>query len=448
MTPSLRHLGALALLAAAPVAAQTVLTPGSPDLTAAAPQSFEYETRVAGTPPRHNGWFDYSETVDGDRLVIVSKLSRERTSLRPPDTTVVTWPGLAPVSRMSYGEEEVTRSAFAGGRVTGRHQLGNLDEPVDEAVPAGVFSDGMAIRIARSVPFRAGYEATFRTADFRGDLETQTVRVVRQEPAARADGSPTTAWIVEISTPGSPTTTYTVDAETRALLRRAYDFREGMTMEFAPPAAAPTGPMLRPGDPSLDTAWLRDGETATFALNLIEPMAMPGIGTSTVTRSVSGGVVTSIQTITVPSQGVNEAQTATADLATLRPLSQVDAGQQAVDLTFADGQVSGTKAGAPVSVALDAPVFDSSWSNEIAQSLPLAMGYTATAATYDATNGLSTVTFTVTGQTDVGGAPAWTVEAVSANGPATYVIDAATRRLVSMRISPQPGVTVEMTRQP
>ncbi len=434
------------LLASAAAHAQTALVPGSPDLTAAPAQSFHYEIRVAGPPPQHNGWLDYSETIDGDRLVIVSAMSSARTGSRPPDTTVVTWPGLAPVSRVSHGEEEAARSAFSGGRVTGRHQLGNLDEAIDEAVPAGVFSDGMSVRIARSVPFRVGYEATFQTADFRGDVTTQTVRVVRQETATRADGSPTLAWIVDLDTPGRPTTAYAIDAETRAMLRRAYSFREGMTMETAPPALPPAGPMLRPGDPALDTSWMGTNDTATFAMNLIEPMAMP-VGTSTITRTVAGGVVTSVQTLSVPSQGMNETQTATADLATLRPLTMANVGQQAVAFTFSDGRVTGTKNGAPVDAALDAPVFDASWGSEIAQSLPLAAGYTATAAVYDA-SGVSSVTFTVTGQEDVGGAPAWTVQAVSPNGPVTYTIDAATRRLLKMRVSPQQGVVVEMVRQP
>ncbi|HEX8298626.1 MAG TPA: hypothetical protein VF594_05635, partial [Rubricoccaceae bacterium] len=115
---------------------------------------------------------------------------------------------------------------------------------------------------------------------------------------------------------------------------------------------------------------------------------------------------------------------------------------------FTSTGVSGTKGTDPVSVPLDAPVFDSSWSAEIARSLPLAEGYTATVAVYDATHGVSTLTFTVTGQDDVAGAPAWTVESVSPNGPATYAIDVATRRLVSFRFSPQPGVVVEMVRQP
>lgn len=439
-------LGALLLPLAAQ--AQTVLTPGHPDLTAPALQSYEFITRrVADDAPRTVGWRQYAETRQGDRVTIVDRSVRTLDSTSPADTTVVAWPSLAPLSRVAFGDQETTRYTIAGGRMTGRHTLGNLDEAVDAAVPAGAFGAGSRTLLTRSLPMRDGYVATFRVVEANGDVVTDTVRVSGPAPFARTDGSEALAWTVVLSEAGEPDFRYTIEDGTRALLRHAYDFRAGATMETLAPPPAPTGPVLRPGDPALDTSWMTGDETATFALNLIEPMAMP-VGTSTVTRSVSGGVVTSVQTIVVPSQGMNETQTARADLATLRPLSQANAGQQAVDLTFTDGLVSGTKAGVPLSVALDMPVFDSTWGSEIAQSLPLAAGYTATAAVYDATNGLSTVTFTVTGHQDVGGAPAWTVVAVSANGPTTYVIDAASRRMLRMRISPQPGVVVEMARQP
>ena len=75
-------------------------------------------------------------------------------------------------------------------------------------------------------------------------------------------------------------------------------------------------------------------------------------------------------------------------------------GQGESALAFTPTAVTGTKDGAPVSVAFDAPVFDASWSAEIAQSLPFAEGYTAAIAAYDATNGLSTVTLRGQGPAD------------------------------------------------
>ena len=53
-------------LPAARASAQTVLTPGHPDLTAAPPQTSDYETRVAadgpGGVPRNAGWRTYSDS--------------------------------------------------------------------------------------------------------------------------------------------------------------------------------------------------------------------------------------------------------------------------------------------------------------------------------------------------------------------------------------------------
>ena len=432
---------ALAALVLAPAAlAQTALTPGHPDLAAPAAQSYDYEIRLAGATPRVIGHVSQEETLTGDRLTVVTHVVVRPQNMDRRDTTVVAWPSLAPISRSVHNGEEHVRAAVAGGRLRGRSVLGNLDEPIDAAVPEGAFSEGVGIRIARSVPLRAGYTATFTRMDERGDAETATVTVTGPGPEAGT-------WLVEVVTPGGdPAQTHTVDGATRRLLRSAFTPQPNVTVEVAPAAGPPTGAVLRPGDAALSTAWMAD-ETATYVLNLVEPMAMV-VGTSTVTQTVAGDVVTSVQTIVVPSQNMNETQTLRASRASLMPLAQTMAGREAVELTFAAGSVSGTKGADPVAVALDAPVFDSSWTAEIARSLPLAAGYTATAAVYDATHGLSSVAFTVTGQEDVAGAPAWIVDTVSPSGPVTYYIDAATRQLAKVRMSPQPGVVVEMLRQP
>ena len=209
---------------------------------------------------------------------------------------------------------------------------------------------------------------------------------------------------------------------------------------------APDAGAMRPGDAALDLSWLT-GDTANYTLRLVEPMQMD-VGTATVARTVADGVVTSVQTISVPQQGTNMTQTSRAAAGTLAPMSQSMSGQGTAELAFTPTVVTGTKDGAPVSVALDAPVFDSSWSGEVAQSLPFAEGYTAAIAAYDATHGLSTIRYTVTGQQTVAGAPAWAVEVVSPAGTVTYLIDGATRQMVLMRMSPQPGLVVEMQRQP
>ena len=453
----------LALALALPVgaAAQTALTPGHPDLTAAPPQRFDYETRVAadepGGAPRNAGWWTYSETVGPapgqagrGQMVIVQRRSDRRAGTRLPDTTVVAWPGLAPVSRVARGgatERGATeRVAFASGRVRGRVVTGNLDEPVDAAVPEGVFGEGVALRIVRSVPLRAGYTATFQTADAHGVVSTDTLRVVGETQAPRADGTQAAAWTGTLARAGEPRHTYLVDAVTRGLLQVAYSFRAGATMETAPPRPTPAGPVLRPGDAALDTRWLRD-ETATYTVRLVEPDRRD-VGLMTVVRTLAGGGVTETATLVLPQQGAT-VTTATAAAATLSPQTHVaTGGPDAATLAFTASGVSGTAAGAPVADVLRAPVFDAAWMATVAQSLPFEPGYTATAETYSAKQGVRPVTFRVSGPAREDGRTVWTVDAATPDGPFTYAVDAATRALVRTRFSPQPGVVVEMARQP
>ena len=224
-----------AVLAASPAAAQTVLTPGHPDLTATPPQRFDHQIRVVGDVPRLIGQVTQEETLDGDRLTVVIRLviaaNQEASDTTVViDTTVVSWPSLTPVRRASIvSAESSVRLAFADGRIVGRSVTGNLDEPIDVPAPADTFGEGVEERIARSVPLRNGYVATFGVTDRDGFVQTDTVRVVGQ------DGG---AWLVEVASPSGPTYTYTVDAATRATLRSAFSPRAGITMEFAPPPAA------------------------------------------------------------------------------------------------------------------------------------------------------------------------------------------------------------------
>ena len=257
-------------------------------------------------------------------------------------------------------------------------------------------------------------------------------------------------WLVAVATVASePTQTYTVDAATRRVLRTTFAPQPNITVEIGPAPPPPTGPVLRPGDAALNTGWLRD-ETAAYTLRLTEPMQMD-VGTSTVTRTVAGGVVTEVSTVVVPQQSMNLTTTTTADAATLAPRSYVDTGGPSeTTLAYTPAAVSGTttRAGAatPVAAALAAPVFDETMISAVAQSLPFADGYTATTETYSAERGVQAVTFTVSGPT--GDVPAWTVVATPPSGPVTFTVDAATRRLVKMTMSPQPGMTVEMTPTP
>ena len=98
----------------------------------------------------------------------------------------------------------------------------------------------------------------------------------------------------------------------------------------------------------------------------------------------------------------------------------------------------------------DAPVFDSGWIGEVAQSLPLAEGLVVRMSAFSAqsTDVPVQAVLSVTGQDAAAGADgdrtAWVVEADLSTAQATYLVDAETREILATRFSPQPGVTIEI----
>ncbi len=223
---------ALAALAFAPAAlAQTALVPGHPDLAAAPPQSFDFVVTMEGTPPRVIGAQSQGETLDGDRLVMVSRVNVPMANQQHADTLVVAWPSLAPLSHAAHGADEALRVTYAGGRVAARQHLGNLDETLDAALPEGVFGPGSGARLARSLPFAAGYTATFRTVDERGEVATGRLRVA--EHLTQPDGD---LWTVEVTAPGTYPLLYTIDAATREILGATIRPTPSMVVQLGPAA--------------------------------------------------------------------------------------------------------------------------------------------------------------------------------------------------------------------
>lgn len=219
-------------LAFAPAAtAQTALVPGHPDLVAAPPQSYDFVVTMEGTPPRVIGAQSQTETLDGDRLVMVSRMDVPMANEQHTDTLVVAWPSLAPLSHAVHGTEETLRLTYAGGRVAGRQTLGNLDAPLDAALPEGVFGPGSGARLARSLPFAVGYTATFRTISERGETTTGRLRVA--ERLAQPDGD---VWTVEVTAPGAYPFLYTIDAATREILGATVRPNPSMVVLLGPAA--------------------------------------------------------------------------------------------------------------------------------------------------------------------------------------------------------------------
>jgi hypothetical protein len=221
----------------------------------------------------------------------------------------------------------------------------------------------------------------------------------------------------------------------------------------APAALAQTDTLLVvPGDGQLVTDWITPG-TTDYTLRLLSPMQQD-VGSTTETITVEDGAVTRVSALSVPMQGVEQRDSLRADAATLAPLLHRSAGGAAdVSLEFLPEGVAGTvapRSGETEAVMemTDTPVFDAAWLGEIAQSLPLAEGLVARVPVYSAQGGLTDAVLTVTGREEVerdGAArTAWVVEMVLGPQTLTQLVDAETRESLGLRLSPQPGVELEI----
>lgn len=212
--------------------------------------------------------------------------------------------------------------------------------------------------------------------------------------------------------------------------------------------------VLRPGDAALVTDWLASGATTT-TMRLVQPMQQD-VGTSTDTYTVGDGRVTKVTTLSVPMQGMNQRDSVVAMAGTLAPLTHTSTGGRAdVSLEFMDEGVVGMvtpRTGDPTTVMVmtDEPVFDGAWTGEIVRSLPFAEGYVAKVPMYTPEMGddAVSVVMSVTGQevvsTAAGDRTGWAVDAQMGPVTMTFVVDAETRDLLVTRMSPQPGVQIEM----
>lgn len=221
----------------------------------------------------------------------------------------------------------------------------------------------------------------------------------------------------------------------------------------APAALAQTDTLVVvPGDGQLATDWITPG-TTDYTLRLLAPMQQD-VGSSTETITVEDGTVTRVSVLSVPMQGIEQRDSLRADAATLTPLLHRSAGGAAdVSLEFLPEGVAGTvapRSGETETVMemTDTPVFDAAWVGEIAQSLPFEEGLVARVPIYSPQGGLTDAVLTVTGQEDVerGGATrtAWVVEMAVGPQTLTQLVDVETRESLGLRLSPQPGVELEI----
>lgn len=226
-------LAALSLLTA-PVAAQTVLQPGSDALAEAPAETAEYTVRliqIGIQGSRDIGSIAARETIEGDRLVTTSRLVIPMAMTDQTDSTVVAWPSLSPIYRFRSEPGESKELTFADGRAVGTDVEGDETREVDVAVTAADFGPGIARRVARSLPFEAGYVATFSQIKDDGDRTETTLEVVGSETLAHG-GEDRDVWAVRVTEPGAPTFTYRVDAQTRDLLQIEFSPQPGISVQM------------------------------------------------------------------------------------------------------------------------------------------------------------------------------------------------------------------------
>lgn len=223
---------------------------------------------------------------------------------------------------------------------------------------------------------------------------------------------------------------------------------------FALPVSAQE--VIAPGHPDLDVSLLQPG-SHEYAIIIVQgPNRQPfGTSTSTLTVNEEDGVADHV--LTMEMMGRKFTDSSRVAWPSLTALAYAAENQQGrARFTVTDGVLSGERepqsGGAETfEMALDSPVFAGSWVGNVARSLPLAEGYTATIAAFDtdfATDGLSTFTVTVTGEDTVPGfdgkpTEVWILDLDTPNNQEQqFYIGKTQREVLRIRVVPQPGIEV------
>ena len=217
--------------AAREAAAQNRIQPGSDVLVPVSPQTVTYTVRLTQPAEQRLGTIAVTETLADGRLVMVSDVEIPAAGQNQQDSTVVAYPSLEGISRVTVTPSKTERLAFADGRMTGSITEGESTSSVDAAVD-GAFIPGLTRLIVRSLPLAEGYSASYTTVDADGEVSTSFVSVTGQETYTRADGTEGTGWIVVESEEGTPDYAYHVDAETRELYKIAFAPQPGLAIEM------------------------------------------------------------------------------------------------------------------------------------------------------------------------------------------------------------------------
>ncbi|WP_420456558.1 hypothetical protein [Rubrivirga sp.] len=455
------------VLVAAPVLAQdaVVLRPGHPDLMTA---GLTVDTETVGirvVEPRAQDLGTVVSTVsrEGDVVTVVTEADAPQAGMDYESTVTMTWPTLAPRTRMRTAGTSTGTTTYDGARVTGRYGRGDWDPlPFDITLPGPVFAPEAVPLVARALPFRAGYRATVPTFTADTRLRDISLTVVGEEPFTRADGTVAQAWVVEESSTarGSSARRHFVDAQTRALIATTSTARGGTEIVSEPVTeaslaalaaqAATPAVALRPGLDRLAVDALADYDRA-WTVKLVEPQQQD-IGT--LTRSVvidrAAGTLTVESETVIAIAGQQTTERSVMAYPSLAPIStRIEAGDTVVDLAYDGLTVTGTRTSGgettDVDFTFDEPVFDPSFAAEAVRLVTLEAGYRGAYHTVNPSEGPMTIEFAVGEPEEVDGRTAWPVDVVAEGAPdQTFSVDAETREVLRIRLRPQLGVVVDI----
>ena len=452
---------ALAPLATA-ASAQTVLQPGHPDLATdgLTLESHVEAVRIIGPETEDVGVVRHQVTRDGDRVTLVTTSDAPRLNQTGSVTTTFAWPSLRPVTRERDAETGADRVRYDGTRLTGEYGRGDFDPlPFDVTLQTTPFAPETLPILARALPLRDGYVATVPTFSASRRLRDVTLTVLGREDFARADGSTADVWVVEETTTAlrGRTQRYYVDAATRDLVAVSFEPQEGTRVVTEPTtedalaqvaANRTAGVPLRPGDETLAVDALQS-YSQDYVIKVVQPVQQDaGTQTRTVTVDRGAGTVTVETALEIAMAGQTTTETIVLAYPSLRPISsRTDNNGVVTDLAYTETGVSRTRTPADAEsedyeLAFDEPVFDSSLLFEVVRLLPFEEGYQGAFQTFSA-DGPTAIQLTVTGQDEVDGRSVWTVRAQPEDGPATtFSVDAETRELARVELTPQVGVVV------
>lgn len=457
------RLGLLSLAFATVAQAQTVLTPGHPDLVTSGVtlDSGIMAARVMGDSPQAAGTMSTMISRDGGTVTMVSKNEAQMIGRTGEVTSTFAWPSLRPIMRQPTDSKNMTQ--YDGARVTGTWGQGDWDPlPYDITLDSAPFLPETLPLVARALPFRAGYTATVPTFTASGRLGEHMMTVVGQETYTRSDGSTVAAWVVEDSTSGrgGRAQRFIVDAASRDLVAITFSGRGGdvviePTSQAAIDAAAEARSMvmaLRPGSDALAVDML-ESYSQDYVVKLVQPQQQDiGTQSRTVTVDRQAGTVTIEEATEIAIAGQKTSSTTMLAYPSMRGMSsRSESNGVVVNLTFNDDGVIRRRTPSDdespdYERAFEEPVFDPSALFEIVRLVPLEEGWTADYKTFTAED-LMDISIAVTGQDEVEGQSVWLITATPDGAPPTeFAIDAETRELVRVKIQPQMGVVVHFVR--